>query len=142
MPMLCSEGQPGWALRGVPMRAGLWGRVMMSGAPHIGLGVEGCVGLAWRWQWRHVHRRAGKSTEGQIGRVRGWFLQWGRHHVGAQWRVPELGGLLQRCVGGLGPRPGGQRLLLFLKAPSTLRGVLLYLVAEGHPPSSHLCDDF
>lgn len=35
-----------------------------------------------------------------------------------------------------------RRLLLFLKAPSTLRGVLLYLVAEGHPPSSHLCDDF
>lgn len=38
VPMLCSEGWPGWALRGVRRRAGLWGHVVVSGAPHAGVG--------------------------------------------------------------------------------------------------------
>lgn len=38
VPMLCGEGWPGWALRGVRRRAGLWGHVVVSGAPHAGVG--------------------------------------------------------------------------------------------------------
>lgn len=39
-------------------------------------------------------------------------------------------------------RAQGSMAAAISKTPSTLRSVLLYLVAEGHPPSSHLCDDF
>lgn len=38
VPKLCGEGWPGRALRGVRRRAGLWGHVVVSGAPHAGVG--------------------------------------------------------------------------------------------------------
>lgn len=64
------------------------------------------------------------------------------HSRGLVGQSLQQPGTPSNCVlAGLGVGFRGQW-LLFLKAPSTLRGVLLYLVAEGHPPSSHLCDDF
>lgn len=105
-------------------RAGLWGHVVVSRALHAGVGGGGLCGVGVetavvvpRASAGGAKHRKGKQAERGAGSSSGAGSTSG-HSRGSG----GSGSLRQRCAGGLGPRLGGQRLLLFLKIPSTLRG--------------------
>lgn len=86
--------------------------------------------------------RQGKAPEGPAGGVRCWFLQRGWHHVGAPRRGWGVRDPPPAVCWGSRATARGAKAAAISKSPIYPEGVLLYLVAEGHPPSSHLCDDF